>query len=144
VGVVPSHGDGAFATAVAGYMKAWRELPASVKHIVVLRDTPKMRADTGSCIERAMRAHRRAGPACAVPRARALDLDPLAVAATRMRTHRVQVVDLTRVFCGDRLCYPVIGGALAYKDSHHLTALFATTLGPLVQRRLEQLMASWG
>jgi hypothetical protein len=67
----------------------------------------------------------------------------MAVAAARVRAHRVQVIDLTRVFCGDRRCYPVIGGALAFKDSHHLTAIFSATLGPLVERRLEALMAGW-
>jgi hypothetical protein len=142
--VVARGGDGAFATAVAGYMHAWRDLPASVRHVVVLRDTPKMRSDTGACVQRAMSRHVRASPACAVVRSAALDRDPMAVAAARMRTHRVQIIDLTRVFCGNRLCYPVIGGALVYKDSHHLTASFSATLGPLVQRRLEVLMAGWG
>jgi hypothetical protein len=142
--VVPKDGDGVFATAVTGYLRAWRDLPASVRHIVVLRDTPEMRSDTGACVQHAMAHHVDAGRACAVPRSAALDRDPMAVAAARMRTHRVQVIDLTRVFCGDRRCYPVVGGALAFKDAHHLTAIFSTTLGPLVQRRLEALMAGWG
>lgn len=135
-GVVPRGGRNAFDTAAAGYVAAWKALPASIEHIVVLRDTPKVRDDTDRCIEQAMARHTPAGPACAVPRAAAVDRDPLVGAAKRWRSPRVRVVDLTRVFCDRGACYPVVGGALVYKDSHHLTAVFATTLGPLLQRRL--------
>jgi hypothetical protein len=50
---------------------------------------------------------------------------------------------MTRFFCGPRLCYPVIGGALAYKDAHHLTAAFVATLGPYLLRRVDRAMATW-
>lgn len=135
-GVVPRGGRDEFATAADGYVDAWRALPASVRHIVVLRDTPKMRSDTDRCVQRAMASHRRAGRACAVSRAAALDRDPTVAAAARWHSRRVRVVDLTRVFCDRRSCYPVIGGALVYKDSHHLTRVFAATLGPLVLRKV--------
>ena len=46
-GVIPPRGQGRFEAAVRGYMRAWRELPASVRHIVVIRDSPKMERDTG-------------------------------------------------------------------------------------------------
>ena len=41
VGVVPAPGRSKFATAVAGYMAAWRSLPASAQRVVVVRDNPK-------------------------------------------------------------------------------------------------------
>ena len=53
------------------------------------------------------------------------------------------MIDLTRYMCGPQECYPVIGGALVHKDTHHLTQVFATTLGPFLLRRLDQIMASW-
>ncbi len=135
-GVIPRGGRDEFATAVAGYVDAWRALPASVRHIVVLRDTPKMRWDNNRCVQGAMASHQRPGRTCAVPRSVALERDPLVAAAARLHSRRVRVVDLTRVFCDRRPCYPVIGGALVYKDSHHLTRVFAATLGPLVLRTL--------
>jgi peptidoglycan/LPS O-acetylase OafA/YrhL len=142
-GVVTRPGQDRFAAEVAGYIRAWNTLPATVQHIVVIRDTPKVRGDTDVCVERAMGRRQPAGPACAVPRASALVRDPAMVAAQKLRSPRVQFVDLTDFLCDRHRCYPVIGGALVYKDQSHLTAVFAKTLGPYLQRQVERLMAGW-
>ena len=55
----------------------------------------------------------------------------------------MQAVDLSQVFCGERLCYPVVGGALVYKDLHHFTRVFAETLGPLLGRKVAGLIQEW-
>jgi hypothetical protein len=118
----------------AGYVAAWKALPATVKRIVVLRDTPKALGNTGQCVQRAIAHHRRAGLACAIPRSSALTEDSAATAALRLRSPRVRVIDLTPLFCAPRVCYPVIGGALVYKDQTHMTAAFSESLGPFVLR----------
>ena len=141
-GVLPAGGQSRFATAVAGYIGAWNALPPTVRHIVVIRDTPKVRHTTAACVERAMALRRDAGAACAVSRSGALDPDALVVAATQMRSPRVQVVDLTSVFCSARHCFPVIGGALVFRDVTHLTAVFAATLGPFLEQQVDALMGS--
>ena len=120
---------------VGGYMGAWKALPSSVRHIIVIRDPPQRGRDATDCIERAIARRRRAGLACAVPRDRVLADDPAVAAAARLRSRRVRVVDLTRLMCSARLCYPVVGGALVHKDRHHLTAVFARTMGPLSPER---------
>jgi hypothetical protein len=109
----------------------------------VIRDTPKVRSATFTCIERAVARRRDPGRACSVARRGALDPDAAVLAARRMRARRVQVVDLTHFFCGSRRCYPVVGGALVYRDGHHLTETFVGTLGPYMHRRISRLMASW-
>jgi hypothetical protein len=121
---------------VPGYMGAWKALPSSVKRIVVIRDPPHRAAGGAACIERAMARHRRAGLACAAPRGSALASDPAVAAAARLHSRRVRVVDLTRYMCSARLCYPVVGGALVHKDHHHLTAVFARTMGRYLLRAL--------
>jgi hypothetical protein len=128
---------------VAGITRAWSALPANVKHIVVIRDIPYMHASTLECVEDALRRHEDAGVACAVTRGEALHRDPDVVAAERLRSRRVQVVDFTQLFCGSRLCYPVIGGALVYRDEDHLTRVFAATVGPFLIHALGKLMARW-
>jgi hypothetical protein len=75
-----------------------------------------------------------------VPRDVAVDRDSQAVAATRLRSQRVRSVDLNRFFCDSRRCYPVIGGVLVHKDDHHLTVVFATTLGPYLLREVNRLV----
>jgi SGNH domain-containing protein len=138
-GVVPSRGRDAFATAVGGYVAAWRALPESVARVIVIRDTPRMPAGTGACVGRALRARLAPGRACAVARGRALDRDPEAVAAARLRSPRVRLADLTPFMCGARSCLPVVGGALVLKDQNHLTATFAATLGPFLLRTVDRL-----
>jgi hypothetical protein len=119
---------------VDGYLRAWRALPHTVERIVVLRDPPHAAPHARECVERAIARHVPAGPACAVPRSAVLLPDPAVAAAGKLRSLRVQVVDLTRTMCSLRLCLPVIGGALVLKDINHLTAVFARTLGPFLVR----------
>jgi len=38
--------------------------------------------------------------------------------------------------CDARWCYPVVGGALVFKDRNHLTEVFARTLGPYLARAI--------
>lgn len=131
--VVPANGMDAHATAVAGYEAALSSLPASVRHVVVIRDNPQATDATLGCIESAMRRHRRADLRCALPRAQALRPDAPAQAAVAMASERMRTVDLSRFFCDDRLCYPVVGGALVYKDQSHITTTFSATLGPYLR-----------
>jgi peptidoglycan/LPS O-acetylase OafA/YrhL len=128
---------------VNGVRKAWETLPDTVKHIVIIRDTPRIVRKTVECIDKAIEAEQRAGPACAVPRPSALDADPAVIAARRAHSPRLQAIDLTDVFCSRRLCHPVIGGALVYKDLHHFTLVFAETLGMPLGRKIDALMQEW-
>ena len=72
-----------------------------------------------------------------MPRSRALVRDAAFDAAKR-RPPRVRAVDLTRYFCDRRRCFPVIGGALVYKDSTHITATFGVTLGVYLRRAVDR------
>jgi hypothetical protein len=129
---------------VAAITAAWAALPATVKHIIVIRDDPVIEFGTLPCVSAAIARHVDAGTACAFPRASALLVDPDVVAAERLHSPRVQVVDLTHFFCGNVVCYPVIGGALVYKDTfNHITETYSATLGPYLLRDVLALMKSW-
>lgn len=138
--VTPTRGRSAFRTAVAGYLAAWRSLPATVKRIIVLRDVTVRSVPTLTCVENAMEARKPAGPTCAVPRPAALLPDPESVAAHRHGDPRVHVIDLSRFMCSPRLCLPVVGGALVNKDTGHMTSDFALTLAPYLWRALQPLL----
>jgi hypothetical protein len=132
-------GGGGFAAQVSGYRSAWAALPETVTQVVVLRDTPKMRSATLDCVQRAMDAGRRPAQACAVPRATALERDPAVAAAARPAARDLRTIDLTGTLCDRRSCYPVVGGALTFKDVDHLTTVFSATLGPYLQRAVQAL-----
>ena len=76
-------------------------------------------------------------------RQQALKPDPAASAAEHLHSKRVQMANFTRYVCGPRTCPPVIGGALVYKDIHHLTQVFAKTLGPYMLARVQKLLRGW-
>lgn len=141
--VVRARGQSMTEAQIAGYIAAWRSLPPTVRHIVVLRNTPDMRPATFACIEAAMRLHKNAGAVCALSRRAALRPDPEALAVARLHSARVQLIDLTPLLCDARRCYPVVGGALAFRDPDHLTPVFAATAGPYLLRELNIAMAHW-
>jgi hypothetical protein len=141
--VIKRKGRSEWAEKVRGYVRLWKRLPSSVKHVVVVRDTPRATVNTMSCVTRAIRRKKPAGPACAIPRRWSATKDPAVYAARRMKAQGVQIVDLTDFVCSARMCLPVVGGALVHKDTGHLTQVFATTLGPYLQRTVEALMAGW-
>jgi SGNH domain-containing protein len=136
-------GQNAFQAEVRDYMAAWSALPPSVQHIIVIRDTPKALPTTARCVERAIAAHRLAGQVCRMPRQTVLNRDPAVVAAQRLASPRVQVVDLTRYFCDTSWCYPVVGGALVQKDWNHISSTFTATVGPYLLQDLNRLMTTW-
>ena len=134
--VVQPKGKSQWQAQVNGYANAWKALPRSVAHIMVFRDTPKMRSVTMDCVQTALDEHHDAGAACAQPRGRALERDPQAVAAAHFGGSRVRTIDITRYICSSAKCFPVVGGALVFKDIHHLTSVFAESLGPYVERQV--------
>jgi hypothetical protein len=140
--VVPAPGQTAFDASVAGDLAAWRELPPTVKHIVVLRDPPDAGRATAPCVQAAIDRHKQAGIACALKRGRSLHRDP-AVAAAGLFGPRASVIDMSSYFCDKRLCYPVIGGVLVYADSNHITRAYSETLAPYLRRQIGVLLRAW-
>jgi hypothetical protein len=140
VGVVTPAGRSPFETAANGYVEAWRALPSSVRHVIVIRDNPCAHRWTPGCVERAMAPHAPAGRACATLRSTVLEPDPAAVAARRLGPPRVHLVDFTRYFCSARRCYPVIGGVLVHQDGNHMTAAFNRSLGPHLLREVNRIL----
>jgi hypothetical protein len=134
--VVPRPG---FKTQMRGYRRAWLALPHTVRHIVVIRDNPRMQPDTPPCINRAMRRKVNPGIACARKRATSLRPDPAAEAVRRMRSKRIKLIDLSDFFCDATRCFPVVGGVLVYKDLTHITRAYGATLAPYVMRELRRL-----
>lgn len=132
-----------FGRALAGYRETFASLPDSVKHIVVIRDSIKAKSGTSDCVRRAIRRHRPAGVACALPLADLRRGDAAAAAARELGPPRGQVIDLTSFQCSARFCFPVIGGVLVHKDIDHITRTFAETLAPYILRDYDRLAAAW-
>jgi hypothetical protein len=136
--VVAEPGQSQRAAQIDGFRRAFTELPESVEQVVIIRGTPWSTSTAPACLAAAVRRGMRTDRACALPRKRALRADLAAVAARRLRSERVKVVDLTRFMCGPKRCFPVVGGALVHKDTGHITQVFSRTLGPYLARHLDR------
>jgi hypothetical protein len=127
----------------AGYRKAWHDLPRTVKHVIVIRDTPESRADVFDCLQAAVAAGTRPGPACPTPRATALPPDRSVQTVSQLHAARYRSVDLTHFFCGARDCYPVIGGVLVYRDViGHITFAYSTSLGRYLLAKVRPIVGA--
>jgi SGNH domain (fused to AT3 domains) len=129
-GVVTQPGQDEYRVAVDGYRAALTALPSTVQRVIVLRDTPRSTTGTFDCVEADIKAHQPLTDSCALPRSDVLPPDPGVEAAQQLGGPRFQVIDLSDFFCDPDRCFPVIGGALVYKDISHMTTVFGTSLGP--------------
>lgn len=135
-------GETADAVKAAGYARTWQALPANVRRVIVIRDTPRLPATTLDCVRRAIKGRgTRAGTACSYSRRRGLLADPAMSAVAALGSDRYRAVDMTDFFCGSRRCYPVIGGVLVHRDTHHINGIYAETLGPYLLRAIRRLTA---
>ena len=136
--VVTEPGQDQFDAQVEGFQRAWQALPDSVRDIVVLRDIPRAPRGAAECVRRSMKRGRPAARRCAGPRSELVRRDPALSAAVLLRSGRMHLGDFTRFFCGRRRCWPVVGGVLVFKDGHHMTREFSTSLGPYLGRVVDE------
>lgn len=111
---------------VDGYADLWQLWADAGKQVYAIEDVPVM---GGQSIPDCVQLHQDDDDPCAVTRADGLIFDPVPDAAAQAGS-AVQLVDLTDAFCDDTTCHAVIGGLIAYRDPHHLSATFASTLIP--------------
>lgn len=135
-------GTSQFEARLAGYQRAWAALPDSVEHIIAVRDAPRMDRPQhiAGCIRRAQKAKTPPGPACAQPRETSLLRDAATWAAKRLADPRYRAIDLSDLMCDETRCFPVVGGVLVFKDGHHLTRAFSSTLAPMLTRRVARVL----
>jgi hypothetical protein len=127
----------AAATAVAlqrGWTTTLKRLNAAAGKVVVIRDGPASPVDVPDCVSGALDDLSK----CSFAAADHVDPHPVEVAAAHA-VRGVSVVDPTPVLCPDGTCPAVIGNALVYRDTRHLTATFVKTLAPWMATQLPTL-----
>ncbi|GAA1725656.1 acyltransferase family protein [Microbacterium paludicola] len=127
-----SGGEDADERTVAGMVSAWGARPDHDIPVLAIRDSPHLSSDTVQCIEF---DPERAAERCGKPMDEALHDDGQAEAVRR--DPNAALIDLTDLFCTEGICPPVIGGVVVYRDGHHLTATYATTLSPTLADRID-------
>ncbi|GAA3630113.1 acyltransferase family protein [Microbacterium awajiense] len=114
-----------------GYADAWALRRDPSTPIIAIRDNPIFALGALGCVADPERV--RAG-SCASPREDVLLEDGLAD-AVRLDP-AAHLVDFTDFMCDDVECHLVVGGVIVMRDHLHLTATFARTLAPYLDREI--------
>lgn len=118
---------------IQDYSGLWERWTRHGKRVFVIEDVP---LTSGQSVPDCVAAHIAANDPCSVPRASGLAYDPVIDAVTAAASARVSLISTRSAFCDAQLCHSVIGGVIAYRDPHHLSATFALTLVPRLDRAL--------
>jgi peptidoglycan/LPS O-acetylase OafA/YrhL len=115
-----------------GYEATLRRVRDSGHRAAVIKDPPAAKVDVPSCVSERLQSL----DACSFPRQRseAEEVDARAVRKTR----GAHLIDVTEAICPKDVCRAVIGNALVYRDRSHLSATFARTLSPWLERGLRR------
>lgn len=119
----------------AGYAGAWERRAVPTAPIIAIRDNPIFPADALGCLRDADRV---ATGECALPRAEALREDGLEQAVAQ--DPYAHLIDLTDLMCGPDTCAMAVGGVIVTRDGNHLTATFARTLAPYLDREIARIL----
>ncbi|MQY26648.1 acyltransferase family protein [Nocardia aurantia] len=124
------------------YLDVWSALADRGLDVVAVRDTPWLRRNSVRYKAVDCLARGGGGADCGIRRADALDpVNPALEPASRFPT--VFPIDLTDAVCQADVCPAVAGNVLVYHDEHHLTATYARTLAPELDRQLKPILGWW-
>jgi peptidoglycan/LPS O-acetylase OafA/YrhL len=112
-----------------GYLATLRRLRGAGLRTVVIKDTPAAPDEVPACVSE----HLDHLASCDFRHVHAWEKEFEVRAARRAAGG---FIDLTPQICPRGICRAVIGNALVYRDDSHLTATFARTLSPWVERDL--------
>lgn len=118
------------------YLKRWS---ASKTPILIIRDTPFPGAtleNVPDCVATAKDANAE----CSGSAQKWKWMDPLVDAAERGKYANVAVIDPTRYFCQEGNCPAVIGRVVVYFDASHITATYAETLVPYLEKDVDDAL----
>jgi peptidoglycan/LPS O-acetylase OafA/YrhL len=125
------HGAEAAQVLQDGYVLTLERLAGAGLKPIVIRDNPAADFDIPSCVSESLDDLE----SCAFPWVRDSNREFDIRAAQETG---VDLIDVTSEVCPDDLCRAVTGDALVFRDKAHLTATFARTLSPWIDRGMRE------
>jgi hypothetical protein len=116
----------------AGYARTLRRLERAGAAVAVIRDQIKLGFEPADCVAE----HQRRLDRCTFERRR-IQGNGFDAAGAR-QAGGVKVIDPLNALCARRRCPSVIGDALVYRDTYHLSATYARTLARWLGERLPE------
>lgn len=126
------HGKAAGEAMEAGYIATLKRLHEAGMRTVVMTDAPAAPDEIPACVSE----HLHQLEDCSFPDSRGWNQEFEVRAAHR--APGAHLISLIAEICPDGTCRAVIGNALTYRDDSHLSATFARTLRPWIERGLRR------
>jgi peptidoglycan/LPS O-acetylase OafA/YrhL len=120
---------------VRGFRDVWSRFIAKGTKIVVIADTPAPNIPVPDCV--VMNLHRLTK--CTFSRTESNQAEGATLVAAARSTPGVTLIDLSDALCPTERCAPVIGGVLVWRDANHMSATYAWTLAPRLERLIPPL-----
>ncbi len=115
---------------IAGFARTLRRLKRNGARVVVIRDQPLAPFEPPDCVSQNQHALNKCTFFSRRKRWHAFD------AFAARRVPGVKLIDPVRILCPRHRCPSVIGRVLVYRNTYHLSATFARTLTPWLEREL--------
>ena len=113
-------------------VSAWSQRPDTSVPVLAIRDNPDFGEAPVACVSEDPES---AAMRCAKNESDVLFDDGKAAAVAQ--DPNATLIDLTPYYCtADGMCPAVIGNVVVYRDAHHLTRTYATTVGPYLADKL--------
>ncbi|WP_347038593.1 SGNH hydrolase domain-containing protein [Glutamicibacter halophytocola] len=122
-----------------GLAAAWGKLEDAGLPVYAIVDTPRPPQDSYArdCVEQNINNPE----ACSFPEKGAYEKGDATKAAAKLEP-RVKVLDFSDQFCVAGTCPVVVGNVLIYRDKHHISDTYMSTLVPVFGQRLQQAIDS--
>ena len=115
-----------------GFRDAWSRFQARGTRVVAIADTPAPGIEVPDCVS----AHRERLTECTFSREEGNAAEGSGLVTAARAQPGVTLIDLSDALCPTERCAPVIGGVLVYRDISHVSATYAATLAPRLNRLL--------
>ena len=117
-----------------GYVAILERLRATGARVVMIKDLPHAPHDMPDCVAQSLDRL----DECAFDKSEARNTGGFDARAAG-QVEGVELVDVDPVICPDDICRAVIGNAITYRGTNHLTATFTRTLAPWFEHQLPKL-----
>jgi peptidoglycan/LPS O-acetylase OafA/YrhL len=128
----PAADPTSFGEIADGMVRYWRQLAAHGIRVVAVKESPEPGRNIPDCLSRPGND----AAACTAPTSTAIVRDTALDQAVARMGAGAELMDVNSLICRPKVCPPIVGNVVVYRDTHHLTQTYITSLAPYFLRAL--------
>jgi len=121
-----------FGQIAAGMVHYWHQLADHGVRVVAVKESPEPGRNIPDCLSKPGAN----AASCATPTRKAIVQHTALEQAVAGMDGGADMIDINSLVCGPTICSPIVGNVVVYRDTHHLTQTYITSLEPFFMRKL--------